>query len=148
MVGIYVVDSSVAVKWYLREIHHESARCLLNSIHTLHVPELFRVEVSNVVCKKLRRQELQKIEADFILNHLETIPLQWHYDKPLIKTAMDIANETARSLYDCLYLSLATVVHGQMVTADKKFYDALQSTVFANKIVWIENIKWQRSQVV
>lgn len=70
----YVVDSSIAVKWYLLEIYHESAIKLLNSAYSLHVPELFRLEVSNVICKKLRRQELKKPDANFMLSHLETIP--------------------------------------------------------------------------
>lgn len=140
MLGVYVVDSSVAVKWYLREIHYESAIRLLNPTYALHVPELFRLEVSNVVCKKLRRQEVKKIDADFVLSHVETIFFQWHPDKPLIATAIDIANQTARSLYDCLYLSLAVKIQGQMVTADRKFYDALQPTAFIDKVVWIEDV--------
>jgi predicted nucleic acid-binding protein len=135
-----VVDSSVAVKWYLLEIHHESAIKLLNSTYSLHVPELFRLEVSNVICKKLRRQELKKPDANFILSHLETIPLQWHSDKQLIGSAIEIAHQTSRSLYDCLYLSLAIQVHGQMVTADKKFYDALQFTPFADQVKWVEQL--------
>jgi predicted nucleic acid-binding protein len=140
MLGVYVVDSSVAVKWYLKEIYYESAIRLLNPTCTLHIPELFRLEVSNVVCKKLRRQEVAKVDAEFILSHLETIPFQWHRDKPLIASAIDIANQTARSLYDCLYLSLAIKIQGQMVTADRKFYDALQPTAFTDKVLWIEDV--------
>ncbi len=75
-----------------------------------------------------------------MLYYIETIPLHWHTDKSIIASAIEIANQTARSLYDCLYLSLAINMHGQMITADKKFYDALQYAFFAQSVKWIEDI--------
>ena len=54
----FVVDSSVAIKWYFPEIHTEVAGLLLNPTYQLHVTQLFLLEFINVVCKKRRRGEI------------------------------------------------------------------------------------------
>jgi len=59
-VSHYVVDASVAVKWFVPEGHSDSALRLRDQTHTLHVPAFFTLEFANALCKKLRREELQK----------------------------------------------------------------------------------------
>jgi len=68
------------------------------------------------------------------------ISLKWHPDEPLFPKAFEIANETGRSLYDCLYLSLAVSLDAQMVTADLRFYNALKDGDYRAKLLWIEDI--------
>jgi predicted nucleic acid-binding protein len=137
---VFIVDSSVAIKWYLPEIHQEAALRLQNPDNCLQVPNLFRLEFGNVVCKKLRCEEISEAEADFIINELQLLPLEWYPDEPLFPKAYEIANQTARSLYDCLYLSMAMSLEGQMVTADLRFYDALKDSDYAERLLWIEDI--------
>jgi predicted nucleic acid-binding protein len=139
MIKSYVVDASVAIKWYLPEIYCDYAIHLQNPDYHLHQPNFFLLEIASIITKKLRRREIDLGEANAILRDIRQINFKWHEDSHLLQNAIDIANQTARSLYDCLYLSLAIKVQGQMVTADRKFYDALQPTVFVDKIVWIEN---------
>ncbi len=38
-----------------------------------------------------------------------------------------MAIETKRSIYDCLYLILAKALECRMVTADRRFFQALQN---------------------
>jgi predicted nucleic acid-binding protein len=135
-----IVDANVAIKWFLPEIHKNEALRLLNPVYSLHVPNLFLLEFGNVVAKKLRRHEISLEVAHQVIAKVQTIPLKWHSDAPWFPSAFEIAHETYRSLYDCLYLSLAIAIDGQMVTADLKFYESLKTGPYANRLLWVEDI--------
>jgi len=139
-VNTYVVDASVAIKWFMLEIHSEAALRLRKPTYRLQVPALFLLECGNFICKKLRRGEISVAESDFMINKLRTAKLEWHPDEPLFPSAFAIANKTGRSLYDGLYLSLAIAIDGQMVTADLKFYESLKTGPYANRLLWVEDI--------
>ncbi len=47
----YVVDASVAVKWFVPEAHSDSALRLRDQAHTLHVPAFFTLEFANACAK-------------------------------------------------------------------------------------------------
>ena len=63
----YVVDASFVIKWFIPEIHSESAARLQHIVDGLHVPAFFMLELGNVLCKKIRRTELTPDEAETIL---------------------------------------------------------------------------------
>jgi len=140
MVNVYVVDACVGIKWYVPEIHKDAALRLHNPTYRLHVPAFFLLELGNIVCKKLRRGEISLEVSELIINEVQNVSLEWHQDEPLFPKAFQIANETGRSLYDCLYLSLAVSLDAQMVTADLRFYDALKDGDYGSKLLWIEDI--------
>jgi len=138
---LYVVDTNVAVKWFVPEIHQTAALRLRQSDNELHVPEFFLLEFGNVVCKKWRRQEVTETVMKLMIEKVQNgSALKWHKDAPWFPKAFQIANETYRSLYDCLYLSLAIAIDGQMVTADLKFYESLKTGPYANRLLWVEDI--------
>jgi predicted nucleic acid-binding protein len=56
---------------------------------------------------------------------------------PLLEPAFDIALVTGRTLYDSIYLALATAMDCKLVTADQKFYNAIQNTPFASSVLWV-----------
>ncbi|MDQ2800574.1 MAG: type II toxin-antitoxin system VapC family toxin, partial [Armatimonadota bacterium] len=67
-----MVDASVAVKWFLPEVHDEAARRLLKNDHfvanqRLQIPDFFFAEVSNILWKKIRRQELSLEQGQTLL---------------------------------------------------------------------------------
>ena len=45
----YVIDASVAIKWYLPEPDDDKARLLLVGGHDLLAPDLMLIEVSNIL---------------------------------------------------------------------------------------------------
>jgi predicted nucleic acid-binding protein len=137
---IFVVDASVAVKWFIPEIYYEAALQLRNSEYELHVPKFVLLEIGNVLCKKQRQTELTREESALILKLLQSLPLHWHSDDIIFNQAVTIASETQRSLYDCMYLSLAILLDGLLVTADRKFYEALQNTPYKKYLIWVENL--------
>jgi predicted nucleic acid-binding protein len=135
----YVVDASVAIKWFLPETHSETALRLQHLNHRPHAPAFVMLELGNILTKKIRRNELTQEEGKAILQDLKHIPLQRHSDMQLFRAKRMPSLDTCRSLYDCLCLVLAEVVDGKMVTADRKFYDALAKGPYAHRIVWVEN---------
>ena len=80
----YVVDASVAVKWFVPEVHSDPALRLRDQTHTLHVPAFFTLEFANALCKKRRREELTKAQARYALGELHNIPLFRHADDALL----------------------------------------------------------------
>lgn len=65
-----VVDASVAIKWFVPEVHAEAARRLLREGMILLAPDLIWAEVANALWRKWREKELaaetvQEILTDF-----------------------------------------------------------------------------------
>ena len=139
----YVVDTSVAIKWFIPEAHSESAVRLQTTRDGLHVPSFFMLELGNVLCKKIRRAELNLNEAETILEEVRQVPLQRHADARRFGPAFALALQTQRSLYDCLYLALAEVIDGTLVTADRKFYVALGQGSYARRVRWVGDLQEQ-----
>lgn len=136
----YVLDASIAIKWFVPEVHSDAARRLLTGNHTFLVPDFFFAEVANVLWKRVRRGEDTADYAKQTLADLNAIPVELCLSQPLMPLALDIALKTDRAVYDSLYLALAITQQCQMVTADEKFYNALQNTTYVNNLLWVENI--------
>ena len=133
----FVVDASVAAKWFFEESHTVESSALLSTSHELHGPDLMLLEVDNVVCKRLRRGEVSRENAEVVRVALRRMPVRLHTSRELLDAAFEIAAGTGRSLYDCIYLALAVALDARMVTADRRFYEGIRSTHFATSAVWI-----------
>ena len=90
----YVVDASVAVKWFLPEIHAEAAARLLAPDAILLVPDLLYPEIGNIVWKRVRAGEITREEASTLVQALGALPLQVHPAWPLVLSALEIACNT------------------------------------------------------
>ncbi len=101
--SIYVVDASVAVKWLLPEPGSDHALRLQDPAFELHSPALLDVEVTNILWKSLRQGRLVLAEAEARMSDLPFWPVQRHADSSLLPNAFEIAAQTGRSVYDCLY---------------------------------------------
>jgi predicted nucleic acid-binding protein len=75
-----------------------------------------------------------------MLDKLQRLDIHRHQDALLVGPAFQLANEARRSLYDCLYLTLALRLRTRLVTADRRFFDALVATEFAPYLLWIEDL--------
>jgi predicted nucleic acid-binding protein len=126
-----VVDSSVAVKWYVPEPGSEQASQLLDESHELHAPDLLASEFGNALWKKTRLGELSATEVTSIVRALPLVPLQLHDSLALLEGALEIAVRSARTVYDSLYIALAVALDCRLVTADHRLCNALESTPLA-----------------
>ena len=138
--SLFVVDASVAIKWFLPEIYSDAALRLLAHQHTLHAPDLIFSEFGNVLWKRVRKNEISKNEANATLEGLVTLHLQMQPSQLLIPLALEIACGENRTVYDSLYLAAAIALQSSLVTADAKFYRGLSKGPFSAHVVWVEDI--------
>jgi len=136
----FVVDASVAVKWFLPEDHTEAARGLVESGSDLLSPDLVRAEVGNVMWKRWLRGEVLAESTIEALRDLELLPLRIESSELLMETAWNVARLYGRSFYDGLYVALAVQMGCAFVTADRKLYNALNDSDLNEHLVWVEDL--------
>jgi predicted nucleic acid-binding protein len=134
-----VVDASVAVKWFVPEIHSEGAAQLLSAQFLLSAPDLIGPELGNTIWKKVRRGEITPTEAAEILNAFATLEVDIHPSSALLGAALELAVAIDRPVYDCFYLALAIAQNGVMVTADRRFHDSVIDSGLTEHIRWIQD---------
>ncbi len=132
-----VVDASVAVKWFVREVHAEAAMRILDSNHELIAPDLIWAEFGNVLWKRRRRGEITLVTARAILLDFKRFPIATMPVAPLVEAALEIADRLRRSVYDSLYLALAEHRECRLVTADRRFFDAASDSALAVHMLWL-----------
>jgi predicted nucleic acid-binding protein len=127
----YVLDSSVALKWVLPEPDSAKALQLRTDfqagVHELHAPDVFPVEVGHALTRAERRGIIPVGDADVhLLNILSSAP-QLHPALPFLRRGVAIASAARVGVYDCLYVALAEHEACQMVTADVRLVNNLQT---------------------
>jgi predicted nucleic acid-binding protein len=138
--SIYIVDASVGIKWYVQEVDTTFALRVTSKHHELHAPDFFLIETDNILCKRIRRGELAPMDVGEIRRLLRNIPMKIHAVPEFQDEAFDLAVRTRRSIYDCLYLALAVRLGGQMVTADRRFYDSLGKEPLGKYVAWVGDV--------
>jgi len=139
-VSKYVVDASVAIKWYVPEIHSVDADRLLSGDTELLVPDLLWSEIGNILWKRILRADMTAEKSRTIIAAITSLPLRVMPAADLMEGALSVAVTTKRSFYDSLYLYLAVSTDCQMVTADLKLFTALKNSPFAQHILWVEDM--------
>ena len=135
-----VVDASVAIKWFLPEIHGEAALRLLEGQYALRVPDLIFSEFGNVLWKRFRKGQISRKEAIVTTEALLALPLQVESSQSLIPAALEIACSAHRTVYDSLYLAVAIAHQCRVVTADSKLHNALKKGALSAHLIWVEDI--------
>ncbi len=136
----YVLDASVAIKWFVPEVYSDVAQRLLAIDHNFLVPDFFFPEVGNVLWKRVRRGDDTSDNARQTLADLNTVPIEVYLSQPFMPLALNIALQTDRAVYDSLYLALAITQRWQMVTADEKLYNSLKTSSFASNLLWVGDV--------
>jgi predicted nucleic acid-binding protein len=135
-----VVDASVAVKWFVPEVHSSDALRLLSEPYELLAPDLIVAEVVNVLWKRQRCGELRLHEPRGILRDFLRVNVAVRPITAFIGIALDIAVRRGLTVYDALYLALAVTRRCQMVTADRKLYGATRRERLASLVLWIADV--------
>jgi len=135
-----IIDASVAVKWFLPEQHSINAIRLIDAGYELLAPDLIFPECGNVLWKKWLRQELEPEVIPAILGDLGRMNIHIIPNFTIVDEAAKIAVTCRRSFYDSVYLALAAISNGLMVTADEKLCNALQGTPMEKLVIFVGNM--------
>ncbi|HSB72166.1 MAG TPA: type II toxin-antitoxin system VapC family toxin [Candidatus Methylomirabilis sp.] len=138
-----VVDASVAAKWIKPEVHSAHATQILRGPYTLLAPDLLWPEVGNILWKSVQRRELTTLEAHEGLRMLLRCPITVVPGRSLVAAALEMALQYRQTVYDALYVTLATTRECQLVTADSPLYAELKDTPLQERILWIEDVPSQ-----
>lgn len=85
-------------------------------------------EFGNIIWKKARRNELTEAEAGRVIRAFGNLNIIFHSHKSLLKAAYLGASLPGQTVYDWTYLALAVSLSRRFVTADERFYKALENT--------------------
>jgi predicted nucleic acid-binding protein len=136
-----VVDSSVAVKWFVVEPYSAEARSILDGYRsgevTLLAPDLIYAEFGNIIWKKHQFQGLAERDAALIIGAFQKLTLSLTSSAVLLEQAYHLAVTHHRTVYDAMYLALSLRERCRYVTADEKLVNSV-GTAFPNAI-WIGN---------
>ncbi len=134
-----VIDSSVAIKWFVAEPYSTEARRLLNEyragVLTLLAPDLMLAEFGNIVWKKQRFQGLAAADGQRIIAAFQRLPFALTPTAPPLDDACRLAITHQRTIYDALYLALTVREQCRFVTADERLVNAVNMS-FPN-VVWL-----------
>lgn len=131
----YVIDTSVAVKWFIVQPYYEHAVEILDLFEQnkckLHVPSTIYLEFTNVLWKYKRVFSLNDEQS--VLDKFLKLDLIVHDHTYLLKGALDIAVEYDRSVYDSIFIYLAKEIEGDFITSDEKLVNAV-----SNKLEYVK----------
>jgi predicted nucleic acid-binding protein len=140
MAGV-VLDSGVAIKWFVAEPHSAEARRVLDAYRTGAVsflaPDLINAEVGNVAWKKHVFQKMDASDAEAIVIGFRMISIGLTSTADLLEDAYRLAVVHRRTVYDMAYLALSVRERCPFVTADEKLFNAVRSTF--PSVVWLAN---------
>ena len=135
----YVLDASVAAKWFLRAGEPLAAEALqlLKSYRAgqtdFLVPDLFFAEFANILWKAQLRGRCDATLADSAIRELISIGFPAFPSVSLIEAAVQIARAYQRTVYDCIYVALAVETKSDMVTGDQRLANSLPGL----PVVWL-----------
>lgn len=117
----FVLDTSVAVAWYLPEVFSEPARAwqsrLLDGEIRLVAPSLHYWEVANVLRTNVRKGDVEEdLAVEIFSTHLQA-PLEILEPDPSL--VLSVALEYQSSAYDAVYIALARFFDVPLVTAER-----------------------------
>jgi len=81
------------------------------------------------------------VEASTLLADFVRLPLQITPSEKLIQSALQIAMQYDRTVYDSLYVALAVKTGSTMITADKRLINALADSPLEKYVKWLGDVK-------
>ena len=127
-----VIDASVAIKWFTQEEDRDKAIEVRNKFIgeeiDIVVPDLILYEISNVLRYNPNfnfNDVKEAIESISDLDLTITIPLL-----TILRKAIQIAFSHEITIYDAIYIAIASDLNCNFITADKKLYNKVKDLDF------------------
>jgi len=136
----WVIDASVALKWFIEEDGSRQAASLLDQPERLIAPDLIIAEVCNAGWKSVRSGQMTPAQHDHMAAR---VALAFDTLAPLnglARAASRIGRSLDHPIYDCFYLALADQTDARLVTADQRLIRRLAGSAWTEQIVYLRNI--------
>jgi len=130
----FLVDASVGAKWAtpaviepLADQAHRLLSAYSEGTIRIAVPDLFWLEIGSFLWKAAKRGAItsalagRALEA-MLMRSLPTVP-----SRDFLQEACQIASTFDRTIYDGVYVAMATVTGRELITADERLVNALAS---------------------
>lgn len=128
----YVLDASVAAKWFLPAAGETLAAEAMQILEAyaggrlrLLAPDLFWPELGVILWKAVRQGRIWRTTAEKAIAALEERQIATAPSRPLVKDAFAIASAFERSVSDGVYVALAVATNTPLLTADERLASAL-----------------------
>lgn len=127
----YVVDASIGIKLFLDEEYAEDVERLFDAGATLLVPDLFFIECTNILWKRVARGLYPQADAAANIAELTHLRLPTTPTTALMNRAFELACQYRATAYDACYLALAEQHGVPLLTADAPLRAALAGSPIA-----------------
>jgi predicted nucleic acid-binding protein len=138
-VSDFVVDASVALKWFVAETDSLVADELSAGNYRLFAPRLIVTEVANALGRKAMAGLMSVPEA-------RTYPrsLPYYFNglvavDELIEPALENACALRHPIYDLIYLEAARSLDAPLITADRRFTTKIAGSGFARYVTLLSD---------
>jgi predicted nucleic acid-binding protein len=145
----FVVDATVALKWFLRlpdEPHVSEAVQLLEDYEVgrvgLVAPTCIRYEVGHALTRAWRRGRIDFPTAREALLAFVDLAIPALYDRALLATAAELSRTYGISFYDATYVAISTTYSLPLIHADARLRNLLAGRVPSE--TWIESYPARR----
>lgn len=141
---MYVVDASVAVKWFLPEPLADLADGILTLLRSgaahLIAPDLIIAELGNALLRRVRSSELQPHEPNEMLEQFLELSMDLQPMRMLATAASDIGVRAKCSFYDSLYAATAQDSGVPLVTADDELIRLLRRAGLGHLVIPLSDL--------
>ena len=141
MSGSLVIDSCVALKWFVDEHDSTSAHRLLTSDLDLVAPDLILVELANAFRKNARLQRMPVEQLERAMETAHRIFTTQIASSALIDEALLLARDIDHPVYDCIYVVAARRAGAPLVTSDSRLVAKVAGTSDKDRVILLEHWK-------
>jgi predicted nucleic acid-binding protein len=136
-VSDFVIDASVAVKWFIPEKGTEQAHEVLEDLNFFYAPDIFLMEVDSVLTKKVRTRNISINEAFEKREQFRKLPFKLIDYEKIGEFAFRLSTEFAVTLYDAMYVATAIDYEAILHTADRRLSNGLSTTPFGKYVKYV-----------
>ena len=124
----YVLDCSVALKWFFQEPLSDVATRLLEQLQRgdaeLVAPDCIVAELGHSCRKLVLGRKLSAEESYAAIEEFASLPIALVPSRVLARQAMELAIQHLGTFYDALYIALAERESLKVITADDRMANA------------------------
>ena len=138
MSGSLVVDSCVALKWFVNEPDSMSAHRLLTNDLDLIAPDFILVELANAFWKNARLNRMPVDQLDRAMEAAHRMFATQIATSALVDEALVLARQLDHPVYDCVYVVASRRIGAPLVTSDTRLVAKVAGTSDKDRVILLD----------